>query len=43
MIRTGSRGGGNYDNAIQDFINHPKLIEFFEANPSIILDGELYV
>ena len=41
-IRTSSRGAINYDIAISHIINHPKLIQFFETNPNIILDGEIY-
>lgn len=41
-IHTASRGGGSYDNACKDFINHPKLINFFKNHPDIILDGEIY-
>lgn len=41
-IHTASRGGGDYDAACQDFINHPKFIEFFKNHPDIILDGEMY-
>ena len=41
-IHTASRGGGDYDAACQDFINHPKFIEFFKKHPNIILDGEMY-
>lgn len=42
QIHTASRGGGNYDAACQDFINHPKFIEFFKRHPDIVLDGEMY-
>lgn len=42
QIHTASRGGGNYDAACQDFINHPKFIEFFKKHPDIVLDGEMY-
>lgn len=41
-IHTASRGGGDYDAACQDFINHPKFIEFFKKHPDIVLDGEMY-
>ena len=41
-IHTASRGGGDYDAACQDFINHPKFIKFFKKHPDIILDGEMY-
>lgn len=42
VIKTASRGGGNYDPACQHFINNKKLISFFENHPDYILDGELY-
>lgn len=41
-ICTASRGGGNYDCSMQQFIENPELIAFFEAHPDIILDGEIY-
>lgn len=41
-IHTASRGGGDYDPACQHFIKHPKLIEFFNNHPDLVLDGELY-
>lgn len=41
-VRTASRGGGDY-NASTSFMRHnPKLIQFFEEHPDIVLDGELY-
>lgn len=42
VIKTASRGGGNYDPACQHFINNEKLISFFKNHPDYILDGELY-
>ena len=42
VIKTASRGGGDYDPACQHFINNKKLISFFENHPDYILDGELY-
>ena len=42
VIKTASRGGGDYDPACQHFINNEKLISFFENHPDYILDGELY-
>lgn len=41
-VRTASRGAINYDLAISHIIDHPKMIKFFEENPSVILDGEIY-
>lgn len=41
-IKTASRGGGTYNVATTHLRTEPKLIEFFESNPDIILDGELY-
>lgn len=37
-----SRGGKDYDPALQHLLENPRLIEFFEQNPDIILDGEIY-
>lgn len=42
VIKTASRGGGDYNPACQHFINNEKLISFFENHPDYILDGELY-
>ena len=42
VIKTASRGGGDYDPACQHFITNEKLITFFENHPDYILDGELY-
>lgn len=42
IIHTASRGGGNYDVSTGQLRNNPKFIEFFEQNPEIVLDGELY-
>lgn len=42
VIKTASRGGGDYDPACQHFITNKKLITFFENHPDYILDGELY-
>lgn len=41
-IRTASRGGETYDPATEHIRTNASLIEFFKANPTIILDGELY-
>lgn len=42
-IHTASRGGENYDAATTHLREDPKLLKFFEANPAVILDGELFV
>lgn len=41
-IRTASRGGENFDMAMQHFIKNEQLIDFFNRHPKIILDGEVY-
>lgn len=41
-IHTASRGGEHYDIATTHLRENPQLIEFFKANPTIILDGELF-
>lgn len=43
VIRSISRGGGDYDVSTTEIREDPKLIALFEKNPDIILDGELYV
>lgn len=43
QIHTSSRGAINYDLPLYHILNHPTLIKFFENNPTIILDGEIYV
>lgn len=40
--RTASRGGGDYDASTSFMRHNPKLIQFFEEHPDIVLDGELY-
>lgn len=40
---SGSRGGTDYDPALQHILNNKKLIELFNKNPNLILDGEIYV
>lgn len=40
---TSSRGGQNYDVASTYIRNNTVLKEFFQNNPDIILDGELYI
>ena len=42
-IYTSSRGGENYDYSTVHIRTYPPLVEFFKENPSIILDGELFV
>lgn len=41
-IHTASRGGGDYDAATVKLRKNPTLIELFNRNPELILDGELY-
>lgn len=41
-IHTASRGGEHYDVATTHLRENPQLIEFFKANPTIVLDGELF-
>ena len=41
-IRSASRGGGDYDLALQHFIENKEFIEFFKRHSKCILDGELY-
>lgn len=42
-IHTSSRGGKNYDNSTYHITCNPKLKKFMLDNPTLILDGELYV
>lgn len=42
VIRTASRGGLNYDVSTKHIRENPDVIKFFEKNPDVILDGELY-
>lgn len=42
-ISTSSRGGNDYDFATTHIRENPKVIEFFNKHPDIILDGELYL
>ena len=42
-IHTASRGGGDYDAATTHLREYQPLIDFFKANPTVILDGELFV
>lgn len=41
-VHTASRGGEHYDVATTHLRKNPQLVEFFKANPTIILDGELF-
>lgn len=41
-IYTASRGGEHYDYSTNHIRSDKRLIEFFEANPNVILDGELF-
>ena len=42
-IHTASRGGEHYDYSTTHLRTYKPLIEFFKSNPTIILDGELFV
>ena len=42
-IHTASRGGSDYDASTTHIRNYPPLVKFFEENPDVILDGELFV
>lgn len=42
-IHTASRGGEHYDYSTTHLRTNPFLMEFFKENPTIILDGELFV
>lgn len=41
-IHTASRGGGDYDYSTIHLRTNKSLLAFFEANPTVILDGELF-
>lgn len=41
-IHTASRGGEDYDASTTHLRENPRLLAFFEANPTVILDGELF-
>lgn len=41
-LHTSSRGAMNYDAAMGDILHHPDLIEIFQDNPGLIMDGECY-
>ena len=42
-IHTSSRGGKNYDNSTYHITCNPKLKKFMLDDPTLILDGELYI
>ena len=42
-VHTASRGGGHYDNSTEHIRMYQPLVKFFENNPTIVLDGELFV
>ena len=42
-IHTASRGGDHYDYSTKHIRTWEPLVKFFEANPTVILDGELFV
>lgn len=42
-VHTSSRGGTDYDPSTTHLREYQPLIDFFKANPTIILDGELFV
>lgn len=42
-IHTSSRGGEHYDYSTIHLRTNPALLAFFKENPTIILDGELFV
>ena len=42
-IHTASRGGEHYDYSTVHLRTNPDLLAFFKENPTIILDGELFV
>lgn len=42
-IHTASRGGEHYDYSTIHLRTNPALLAFFKENPTIILDGELFV
>ena len=41
-ILTASRGGEDYNASTTHLREDPRLLAFFEANPTVILDGELF-
>lgn len=43
VIHTASRGGEHYDYSTVHLRTNPSLVAFFKENPTVILDGELFV
>jgi DNA ligase-1 len=41
-IKTSSRGGKSYDFSVPHLLSNEILVKFFNDNPNIVLDGELY-
>lgn len=41
-LHTASRGATNYDGPMIEILSHPTLIEIFNNNPGLIMDGECY-
>lgn len=42
IVHTASRGGEHYDYSTHHICEYPPLVKFFEENPNVILDGELF-
>ena len=42
VVHTASRGGEHYDYSTHHICEYPPLVKFFEENPNVILDGELF-
>ena len=42
VVHTASRGGEHYDYSTHHICEYPPLVKFFEENPTVILDGELF-
>lgn len=42
-VHTASRGGEHYDYSTTHLRTNPSLVAFFKDNPTVILDGELFV
>lgn len=42
QLHTSSRGATNYDSAMCEILEHPKLLQIFNENPGLIMDGECY-
>lgn len=41
-IHTASRGGGDYDCSMMQFIENKELQDFFKVHPDYVFDGEIY-